>query len=560
MAPKQRKRNQSPPRDPHGMFAGMFVFFVENSVSRLRLQVWKQKLYQMGATVEDKFSVRITHVFANDPDSLIQKLGRVQASRFKGLILRYQWLEDSLVLGEKASEDSYILQIDKEEPLSKTTVGKSPEAVDKNNSKSGEAFPKTASAADSSHGEKLHPKKVNTSSEDLKKTSVEDKEKIIQSTISEASNKSSKSDDSSHYFSAEIQSLDSSSVDDKDADSSNSSSVYNPPDLNKNITEIFGKLINIYRAMGDDRRSFSYYKAIPVIEKLPFKIESSEQVKHLPTIGKSMQEHIQEIVTTGKLSKLEHFETDEKVRTISLFGEVWGIGPATALKLYEKGCRTLDDLKAESTLTNAQRIGLKYFDDIRTRIPRHEVQEMELLLQKAGENVLPGVVIICAGSFRRGKASCGDMDIIITHPDGKSHIGFLPKYIKHLKDLNFLKEDLLVGIHSEEGTDSGVDTYFGLCTYPGRELRHRIDLKVYPKDIYAFGLIQWTGNDVLNRRLRLIAESKGFRLDDKGLFPATKSSSGSRGVRATASLKFETEYEVFEFLGFPKLEPTERNL
>lgn len=31
-----------------------------------------------------------------------------------------------------------------------------------------------------------------------------------------------------------------------------------------------------------------------------------------------------------------------------------------------------------------------------------------------------------------------------------SHIGFLPKYIKHLKDLNFLKEDLLVGIHSEE--------------------------------------------------------------------------------------------------------------
>lgn len=29
------------------------------------------------------------------------------------------------------------------------------------------------------------------------------------------------------------------------------------------------------------------------------------------------------------------------------------------------------------------------------------------------------VVIICGGSFRRGKASCGDLDIIITHPDGK---------------------------------------------------------------------------------------------------------------------------------------------
>lgn len=82
---------------------------------------------------------------------------------------------------------------------------------------------------------------------------------------------------------------------------------------------------------------------------------------------------IQEIVTTGKLSKLEHFETDEKVKTISLFGEVWGIGPATAQKLYDKGHRTLDDLKNEDSLTHSQRLGLRYFDDIRTRILRHEV-------------------------------------------------------------------------------------------------------------------------------------------------------------------------------------------
>lgn len=108
---------------------------------------------------------------------------------------------------------------------------------------------------------------------------------------------------------------------------------------------------------------------------------------------------INEIVTTGKLSKLEHFENDEKVmdkvvhdldifnylfqykdnfffvkvRTISLFGEVWGVGPATALKLYEKGHRTLDDLRKDDSLTNAQRIGLQFFDDIKQRIPRHEV-------------------------------------------------------------------------------------------------------------------------------------------------------------------------------------------
>lgn len=93
------------------------------------------------------------------------------------------------------------------------------------------------------------------------------------------------------------------------------------------------------------------------------------------------------------------------------------------------------------------------------------------------------------------------------------------------------------------------------------------------------------------RRLRLLAEAKGFRLDDTGLFPATQSSGGKRvinwfmpflllflsfilgscifliwhhrvmqGTRASASLKFETENEVFDFLGFPRLEPHERNL
>ncbi|KAJ7953677.1 DNA polymerase lambda [Quillaja saponaria] len=538
MAPKA-KRSLSPSSNPHGMFAGMVVFLVENGVQTRRLQIWKQKLLQMGAVVEEGVTKRVTHIFAMNSDTLLQKLDSGRLSRFNGKILLYQWLEDSLKSGEKVSEDMYVLKVD---PQGGNTPDKS-------------LISKPANRNISSDDEPLHCKKMRSSSEDSKIKDLEigkdKKDKALYSSPSSAS-----SDDQSINTWIHAQSNPKSS----DTENEASSLPYSPPDLNRNITEIFGKLINIYRALGDDRRSFSYYKAIPVIEKLPFKIESVDQVKDLPTIGKSMKDHIHEIITTGKLEKLEHFETDEKVRTISLFGEVWGIGPATALKLYEKGYRTLDDLKNEDSLTNAQKLGLKYFDDIKQRIPRHEVQEMERIIQKAGEDLLPGVLIVCGGSYRRGKATCGDMDIIITHPDGNSHKGFLPKFVKHLKDMNFLREDLVFSIHSEEGTDSGVDTYFGFCSYHGRELRHRIDFKVYPRDIYAFGLIAWTGNDVLNRRLRLLAESKGFRLDDTGLFPATQGSSGKRGTKAMASLKFHTEKEVFDFLGFPWLEPHERNL
>lgn len=433
-------------------------------------------------------------------------------------------------VGEKVSGELYNLKVESERRnmLGETMKENSPNPFNGNNSSSDEPS---------------QSKKIRPSPEDLH---TEIRNVRNSNAVLEVPDTSRGSDDLSYTLSPD--------------DALHSTLPYCPPDFNKNITEIFGKLINIYRALGDDRRSFSYYKAIGVIEKLPFKIENADQVKDLPTIGKSLQDHIQEIVTTGKLSKLEHFEADEKVRTLNLFGEVWGIGPATALKLYEKGYRTLGDLKNEDSLTNAQKLGLQYFDDIKTRIPRHEVQEMELLLQKAGEDVLPGVNIICGGSYRRGKASCGDMDIIITHPDGESHKGFLKRYVKRLKEMNFLREDLIFSTHSEEGTDSGIDTYFGLCTYPGRELRHRIDLKVYPRDIYAFGLMHWTGNDVLNRRLRIIASSKGYRLDDNGLFMVTHGSGGKKGTKASVSLSFKTEKEVFEFLGFPWLEPHERNL
>ena len=47
-------------------------------------------------------------------------------------------------------------------------------------------------------------------------------------------------------------------------------------------------------ALGEDRRSFSYYMAFPVIERLSFKIESVNQVKDLPAIGKLMQDHVSE--------------------------------------------------------------------------------------------------------------------------------------------------------------------------------------------------------------------------------------------------------------------------
>lgn len=47
--------------------------------------------------------------------------------------------------------------------------------------------------------------------------------------------------------------------------------------------------------------------------------------------------------------------------------------------------------------------------------------------------LVPGLTIQTCGSYRRGKATCGDVDILITHTDGISHEGVLTPLIDSLK-------------------------------------------------------------------------------------------------------------------------------
>lgn len=56
-------------------------------------------------------------------------------------------------------------------------------------------------------------------------------------------------------------------------------------------------------------------------------------------------------------------------------------------------------------------------------------------MREAAEAIQPGVIAQACGSFRRGKPTCGDVDILITHPDGHSHKGIFAKLIQKLKDI-----------------------------------------------------------------------------------------------------------------------------
>jgi DNA polymerase lambda len=73
-------------------------------------------------------------------------------------------------------------------------------------------------------------------------------------------------------------------------------------------------------------------------------------------------------------------------------------------------------------LSKNQKIGLKYVDEFKVRIPRDECTIIvDKIKEKLKEMSEPNDVYeaIACGSYRRGKPDCGDIDILITRKDGK---------------------------------------------------------------------------------------------------------------------------------------------
>lgn len=85
-----------------------------------------------------------------------------------------------------------------------------------------------------------------------------------------------------------------------------------------------------------------------------------------------------------------------------------------------------------------------------------------------------------------------------------------------------------------------------------------MDLLLVPEAEMGAALIYFTGNDIFNRSMRLLARKKGMRLNQKGLYKDVKR--GRRGEKLNEGTLVEgrCERRIFEVLGVPWREPGER--
>lgn len=284
------------------------------------------------------------------------------------------------------------------------------------------------------------------------------------------------------------------------------------------VISLLKELANIYDILQDVRRRDSFMKAISYLKEADLIPDEKHELIKIKGVGSSIADKIIEIKTTGRLSKLESLKQNKKDE-IEL-SKVKGVGPAQLKKFHSIGIKTLDDLrKSDVKLTKLQQLGLKYYDDLNSRIPRKEIQSFEKQFKKIlKEFKIEGEI---TGSYRRGVETSHDIDIVIS---GENNV--LKDLISMMKDkLNFVAD-----------LTSGSKRYSGLFILD-KKVR-QIDILYTPPESYVLALIHFTGPQEKNIIMRNKAKELGYKLSEKALIEN----------KTKQSIKINSEQELNEIL------------
>jgi DNA polymerase/3'-5' exonuclease PolX len=398
---------------------------------------------------------------------------------------------------------------------------------------------------------------------------------------------------------------------------------------NVKCADIFKHLSNLHKEMQltdmDHWKSYCFRIVAGRLLHLDFEVgtdhDTMQRLKKIPGFGKGTLEKIEEILKTGTLERLRSFQDDPERMAMKSLTDVWGVGPSKAKVLMSMDYRDILDVRAglrsnrgiqQMSLDRNQLVGVDCYEDILDRMPRSEVELIHAIVEKTAQRMHPGMEVTVQGSYRRGKETCGDVDIHLTHPShtirvpdrmlgqiiGKAkhddstffhsfvcgkcliillcclnadelwadgHIAFhltvLNGMTKGLRTEDFERHAISVPPAAWRSTqpakrylvqDDHKSFWMGCFNSPMKKsIRRRVDIKLYPYRERAFATVYFTGNGFMNRSMRLWAKRVfNWRLSDHGLFDIA---TGKRVTEAT------TEREIFDHLKLVYKEPHERD-
>jgi len=273
----------------------------------------------------------------------------------------------------------------------------------------------------------------------------------------------------------------------------------------------------------------AYNTAINNILIYQDKITSINDIDNIEGLGAGILEKIYEYYLTGKISYIENnIKTDKIYNFKQELLNIYGIGPVNAKKIIELGIQNIEQLKKNNNILNdKQKIGLKYFDELKLRIPLTEYKEHLKILKKD----LSKLTFDFVGSYRRGSNNMGDIDLLIMENDKFN----LKKYVSKLIDNNYIVDVLA----------SGKNKFMGIVKLKGQPAR-RLDILIAPVNEYYYSLLYFTGSNLFNIGLRHYVKTV-FNL-----------SLSEHGFNKQVS-NINSEEDIFKYLKLKYVKPIDRN-
>jgi DNA polymerase (family 10) len=302
---------------------------------------------------------------------------------------------------------------------------------------------------------------------------------------------------------------------------------------NRDVAAIFDEIADLLEFQdANPFRVRAYRNAARRINDLPEQLakiaaDPKRQLTDIDGIGKDLAQKIGELIDTGSITMLEELRAAIPGGVLAMV-RIPGMGPKKAAALHkELGITSLDMLRAACEADQVQ--GLKGFgkktqEKILAGIDAAASAHLRMYWAHADEIVQELLAhmrqvksirqIEVAGSYRRGRETIGDLDLLVDAEDANAVMDQLGRF------------EELATVLGRGDTKMSIRLGRGL----------QIDLRVVPSKSFGAALQYFTGSKDHNVVLRGMAKDRGLLLNEYGVFRVqgkprgnNKSAPGSAG-------------------------------
>ncbi|MDF1840520.1 MAG: DNA polymerase/3'-5' exonuclease PolX [Rubripirellula sp.] len=311
---------------------------------------------------------------------------------------------------------------------------------------------------------------------------------------------------------------------------------------NATIADVFDEMAQLLEFRGENPfRIRAYRNGAKAIRDLDESVASiledeSRDLAKIPGIGKTLVEKTQTLLSEGKLPQLEKLRQEIPDVVIEM-SRIPGLGAKKAARLQQElELESLADLRKachEDRVGKLKGFGMKTQQAILDGLEiaeeaakRLRWSEADGLVQLIDQHMQACDAIDqkeWAGSYRRGRETVGDLDLLVVASDRSAVMDHLESYAGRTQTI--MRGDTKISIRVGKA--------------------FQVDMRVVDAEQFGAALQYFTGSQAHNVHVRKTAKEQGFKINEYGVF---RTDDDSRVAGATES-------GVYEAIGLPWFDP-----